>query len=587
MRRATLLLCICAHLLPDTAWAVTFQSSGLYQSFDQMATWAAGMQTANPDLVNVIQYGSTTGGRPLLALDITVNPQVHQSSKPEFLFTAGIHAREVVTSDAVVSLANTLVNGYRQGDPLYRNILSTRNVWIIPDQNPDGRIAVEGGRSDQRKNMHWYLGQNSDDSTCGVDINRNYPHRWDWISSTWTGGSDVPIDETYRGPSVLSEPESGSLWALLNNHTYFSHLLAGIDFHSGAETILTPWASTTEFAANPLPTTDRQKYDFLAGRLQQLTGFSTARLGYDSWGSLTDSVYEQFHSYFLAEEIYGQSFGDYFATFNPIDRPTYDTAVSNAMQSAMFLLSNEAFAVPEPSLFALLATSGLVWLAIRAKERGVAAQRITTACLTQKLIPCAGPVKSNILLDGEHDPAGYLAAEQIGDKPLSVHSRMVSSQQVVGRRVIRISSVLVEGISLFMRRWKCVAITSMLRRALTSSALWTVIVASASAATYNPSQIQTVYGINSISGIPASNLGANQTIAIVDPYHYETALRDLNYFSSQMGLPTFGPGGPTFTQYSAPDADPTGGWQTEAALDLQWAHAIAPRANLVLVWARA
>jgi subtilase family serine protease len=130
------------------------------------------------------------------------------------------------------------------------------------------------------------------------------------------------------------------------------------------------------------------------------------------------------------------------------------------------------------------------------------------------------------------------------------------------------------------------AIMGTFSRALTASLLWATVVASACdllAATYNPSQIQTVYGINAISGIPVSNLGANQTIAIVDAYHYANALSDLNYFSSYMGLPTFGSGGPTFTQYSTPNADPTGGWETEAALDLQWAHAIAPRANLVLV----
>ena len=55
--------------------------------------------------MNVVQYGQTTSGRPLLAIDITVNPLVNDPSKPEFLFTAGIHAREVVTSEAALTLA--------------------------------------------------------------------------------------------------------------------------------------------------------------------------------------------------------------------------------------------------------------------------------------------------------------------------------------------------------------------------------------------------------------------------------------------------------------------------------------------------
>jgi len=357
MRKTLLVFCVFGRLLVGAAWAATFQSTGLYQSFDQLTTWAAGLETANPNLVNVVQYGTTTSGRPLLALDITVNPQVNDPSKPEFLFTAGIHAREVITSDAAMSLANTLVTGYRSGDPLYQDMLSTRDVWIIPDQNPDGRVVVEAGRSDQRKNMHWYPGQNPADFTCGVDLNRNYPHKW-ILAST-----DV-LDETYRGPSVFSEPESSSLWTLLNDHHYFSHLLAGIDFHSGAATILSPWTSPTDFSQNPLPTADRQKFDFLADRMQQLTGYSTQRLGYDSWGTLTDSLYEQFHAYAFTEEIYVGPFLDYFTYFNPIDRPTYNTAVDNAVNSAMFLLSNEAFALPEPStLVLLLAAAGIAWMA--------------------------------------------------------------------------------------------------------------------------------------------------------------------------------------------------------------------------------
>jgi hypothetical protein len=321
-----------------------------------MTTWAANLEMANPDLVDVVQYGTTTSGRPLLALDITVNPQVNAPSKPEFLFTAGIHAREVLTSDAAVNLANTLVNGYRRGDPLYQSILSSRDVWIIPDQNPDGRVVVEAGRSDQRKNMHWYPGQNSANYTCGVDLNRNYPHRWNLASN-------IVTDETYRGPSVLSEPESSSLWTLLHDPNHFSHLLAAIDFHSGAETIISPWTSPTDFAQNPLPAADRQKFDFLAGRMQQLTGYSTQRLGYDSWGTIVDSLYEEFHAYAFTEEIYVGPFLDYFTYFNPTQQSAYNVAVNNAVNSAMFLLSNEAFAVPEPSTLVLLAAAGIAWLA--------------------------------------------------------------------------------------------------------------------------------------------------------------------------------------------------------------------------------
>jgi carboxypeptidase T len=352
MRKLLFTACLVALCGAGNLWAYTFQSTGLYHSYNDLAAWAANLQAQNPNLVNVVQYGTTASGRPLLALDITVNPLVNDPNKPEFLFAAGIHAREVITSESARTLAETLVNGYRSADPLYVSMLSKRDVWIIPDQNPDGRMRVEAGYSDQRKNFHWYSGQNTNDATCGVDLNRNYPHKWSLASSSLK-------DETYRGPSPLSEAESSSLWNLLHDQDRFSHLVAAIDFHSGAATILTPWTSQTDYNQNPLPAADRQKFDFLATRMQQITGYSTSRLGYDSWGTLTDSLYEEFHTYAVTEEVFGGPFYDYFTYFNPIDQPTRDATINKAVGSAMFMLSDEAFAVPEPSTFVLLVVAGM------------------------------------------------------------------------------------------------------------------------------------------------------------------------------------------------------------------------------------
>ncbi len=85
--------------------------------------------------------------------------------------------------------------------------------------------------------------------------------------------------------------------------------------------------------------------------------------------------------------------------------------------------------------------------------------------------------------------------------------------------------------------------------------------------------------------------GAGQTIAIVDVYDYPTALSDLNAFAAYYKLPQFNTGnGPTFTKLNEsgatsplPAASGSSGWSTEEALDIEWAHTIAPMANIVLV----
>jgi carboxypeptidase T len=348
--------------------AATFQSTGLYQSFDEMVAWSAALAAANPDLVDVFEFGRSEQDRPLLAVQLSTMPGTNDPAKPEFLFVGGEHAREVVGSEAIRTLADTLVAGYRAGDPFFVDVLAEREVWLVPNLNPDGRIRVEAGYSIQRKNMQLYEGQGANDYTRGVDLNRNFPHRWSEASS------DVR-SETYAGPSDLSTPEASALWTLLHDADRFSDLWAAIDFHSGAETILTPWTSPNEFLADPLPPEDRATLDLLAARMSQETGFSTARLTYDSYGTLVDSLYEEFGTYAFVEEIYRGPFNgyDYFTYFNPTGQLDLADTLDRAVRSGTFLLSDEAFpVVPEPATLLLLAAAVPVgwWLARRRARPG-------------------------------------------------------------------------------------------------------------------------------------------------------------------------------------------------------------------------
>jgi len=96
-------------------------------------------------------------------------------------------------------------------------------------------------------------------------------------------------------------------------------------------------------------------------------------------------------------------------------------------------------------------------------------------------------------------------------------------------------------------------------------------------ACYDPTQIRNAYDI------PTNLDGSGQTIIIVDAYGDPTIQQDLAAFDGLFGLPappsfTVVPG--SATQTAGPhDAS---GWALETALDVEWAHAIAPAANIVL-----
>jgi hypothetical protein len=247
-----------------------------------------------------------------------------------------------------MALAENLIDGYNSGSPVYMDMLSERDVWIIPNQNPDGRMLVEAGSSRQRKNAHLYPGQTANNFTRGVDLNRNFTHKWNLADASVRS-------ETYRGPSSLSESEASSLWALLHDESKFTNLLAAIDYHSGAQMIITPWLSPVELHTNPLPADDREVLDFLAGRMSEESGYRVDKLSYNSFGTLTDSLYEEFGACAFTEEIYKGPFGNYFTFFNPTTASLRDSVIDRAVDSGLFLLSDEAFDVPEPATLALLA----------------------------------------------------------------------------------------------------------------------------------------------------------------------------------------------------------------------------------------
>ena len=99
---------------------------------------------------------------------------------------------------------------------------------------------------------------------------------------------------------------------------------------------------------------------------------------------------------------------------------------------------------------------------------------------------------------------------------------------------------------------------------------------------YHPDQLRTAYGITG---------GGSGTIAIVDAFDNPTALSDFNTFAQTFNLPQETSTDPTnpnnkvfqvvYANGTKPATD--AGWAGEIALDIEWAHAMAPNAKIVLV----
>ena len=132
---------------------------------------------------------------------------------------------------------------------------------------------------------------------------------------------------------------------------------------------------------------------------------------------------------------------------------------------------------------------------------------------------------------------------------------------------------------------------------------------------FTPAQIRAAYGLaplpstgTVLSSSAAALQGAGQTIYIIDAYHDPNVSAELAAFNTKFGLPgctqksiptsatlplqpaAVADGCTLSVVYSTATAQMTttapiynSGWATEIALDVQWAHATAPRARIILI----
>jgi hypothetical protein len=100
-----------------------------------------------------------------------------------------------------------------------------------------------------------------------------------------------------------------------------------------------------------------------------------------------------------------------------------------------------------------------------------------------------------------------------------------------------------------------------------------------------PAQVVTAYGLGSIGFVTASGTkrgnGAGETIALIEAYHDPYLAGDLHTFDLAFGLPD-----PSLVIVNQAGSVSNSSWSLEESLDVEWAHAIAPGAQIIVVEAR-
>jgi hypothetical protein len=259
----------------------------------------------HPSILSRTSIGSSFEGRQMVALKISDNVATDED-EPEVLFTAHQHAREHLTIEMALYLLNQLTDLYGT-DSHITDLVNSREIWIVPDLNPDGgEWDIRTGSYDGwRKNRQ----PNSGSSNVGTDLNRNWPYQWGCCG----GSSGSTSSETYRGASPSSSPEVTNVINFVNSRRIggAQQIKTNIDFHTFSELVLWPLGYTN---SNTGPDMTQQQYNTFATLGQQMaaTNNYTPEQASDLYitdGSIDDWLWATQGVYSYTFEMYPSSGG--------------------------------------------------------------------------------------------------------------------------------------------------------------------------------------------------------------------------------------------------------------------------------------
>ncbi len=249
-----------------------------YHNYAELTEAIQTLAQKNSDIVRLSSVVKTQEGHDIWVLRITSDFNT-ASTKPGSIFMGGHHAREHLSVEMPLMLAQYLVDQYHAGNARVISLINSRDIHIIPAVNPDGMEydIKDGSYKMWRKNR-----TRNSDGTYGVDLNRNYGFQWG------TGGSsNTPSSDTYMGTKAFSEIETKAIRDYIETNSNITVLLT---VHSFSKLILYPWGhkySGIETAA------DKQVHEVMAKKMAEWNGYAPQQSSalYIASGDTTDWSY--------------------------------------------------------------------------------------------------------------------------------------------------------------------------------------------------------------------------------------------------------------------------------------------------------
>lgn len=291
-----------------------------YHNYAEMNTEIDQRLAAYPGIMSKRVIGKSYQGRDIVAIKVSDNVATDES-EPEVLLTFHQHAREHLTVEMALYLLRELGAGYGS-DSRVTNMVNNREIWIVPDLNPDGGEydIASGSYRSWRKNRQ----PNSGSSYVGTDLNRNWNYKWGCCG----GSSSSKSSETYRGASAESAPEVKVVSDFVRGRVVGGkqQITAGIDFHTYSELVLWPFGYTTADTATGMTADDAAAFKAVGQKMAASNGYTAEQASdlYITDGSIDDYLWGTQKIFDYTFEMYpsSSSGGGFYPPDEVIERET-------------------------------------------------------------------------------------------------------------------------------------------------------------------------------------------------------------------------------------------------------------------------
>jgi hypothetical protein len=238
---------------------------------------------------------------PLIRLKISDNAELDED-EPAIFLCAEVHSEEVLGPEVLLNFTGDIIARYLQEDPITLKYMRLLEIFVVPFLNPEGRLVVEGGNLDWRKNKSDNDSDNVFDFHDGVDNNRNYDIGWSFDT---TLGGMTPESLMYKGCAPFSESENRAMAAFAQKYKP----VAALDYHSPTygtgQIAYFPWNFQGGHGASPDYTMMNHICELFAGKLikDDGTGPYSQATGYVDKGDIRSYLYGYFGTVVFTVEV--------------------------------------------------------------------------------------------------------------------------------------------------------------------------------------------------------------------------------------------------------------------------------------------